>query len=72
LSVYPLADGPSRLELKLDGRVADVVWLAPREWNHLTVPARTVVPSARYATLDVRLVGADQTEMWITKVQPLR
>jgi hypothetical protein len=72
LSVYPHADGLSRLELKLDGRVADVVWLAPRQWNHLTVPARTVVPSARYATIDLRLVDADETALWITKVQPLR
>jgi len=72
LSVYPLTDGLSRLELKLDGRVADVVWLAPREWNHLTVPPRTVVPSARYATIDLRLVDADEAALWITKVQPWR
>jgi O-antigen ligase len=71
-SVYPLADQPLRLELKLDGRVADVVTLAPRRWNELTLPARTTLSGARYARLDLRLVDNDEIAMWITKVQPIR
>jgi O-antigen ligase len=71
-SVYPLADRPLRLEMKLGGRVADVVTLAPRQWNNLIIPARSEVPGARYTRLDLRLVDADQTAIWITKVQPLR
>jgi O-antigen ligase len=72
LSVYPLADQPLRLELKLDGRVADIVSLAPRRWNGLTLPARTETSGARYGRLDLRLVDADQTAIWMTKVQPIR
>ena len=72
VSVYPLTDQPVRLELKLDGRVADIVTLAPRQWNTLRLPARTELSHARYAALDLRVVDADQTAVWITKVQPLR
>ena len=71
-SVFPLADQPLRLELKLDGRVADVVTLAPRRWNDLILPARTTASDARYGALDLRLLDADQTALWITKVQPIR
>ncbi len=71
-SVYPLADRPLRLEMKLGGRVADIVTLAPRRWNTLIIPARSEIPGARYARLDLRLIDADQTAIWITKVQPIR
>jgi hypothetical protein len=70
--VYPLADRPLRLEMKLGGRVADIVTLAPRKWNNLIVPARSEASSARYVRLDLRLVDADQTAIWITKVLPIR
>jgi hypothetical protein len=69
--VYPLADQPVRLELKLDGRVANIVSLAPRDWNELTLPARRGVSGPRYVRLDLRLVDSDQTAIWITKVQPI-
>jgi O-antigen ligase len=71
-SVYPLADQSLRLEMKLGGRVADVVTLAPRRWNTLTIPARSEISRARYARLDLQLVDADQTAIWITKVQPIQ
>jgi O-antigen ligase len=71
LGVYPLTDQPVRLELRLDGRVADIVLLEPRQWNDLTVPARNVTTTARYGQLDLRLIDAGQTAMWITKVQPI-
>jgi O-antigen ligase len=71
LGVYPLTDQPVRLEIRLDGRVADIVLLTPRQWNDLTVPARNVTTPARYGPLDLRLIDASQTAMWITKVQPI-
>ena len=71
-SVYPIADQPLRLELRLDGRVADIVTLAPRRWTDLTLPARTTASAARYSALDLRVVDADKTAIWITKVQPLQ
>jgi O-antigen ligase len=71
VSVYPLTDQPVRLELRLDGSVADVVTLAPRHWNDLRQPARTEATKARFAALSLRVLDADQTAIWITKVQPL-
>lgn len=72
LRVYPLADQPLRLEIRLDGRVADIVLLKPREWNDLMIPRRNVASAARYGPLDLRLIDADQTAMWLTKDEPLR
>lgn len=71
-SVYPIADQPLRLELRLDGRVADIVTLAPRRWNDLTLPARTTASQARYGALDLRVVDADKTAFWVTKIQPFQ
>jgi O-antigen ligase len=72
ISVYPLTDEAVRLELKRDGRIADVVTLAPRRWNDLRLAARTEATNARFAALDLRVLDADQTAIWITKVQPIR
>ena len=71
VSVNPRTSAPVRLELKLDGRVADVVSLAPGVWNDISIPARTERASARYARLDLRVLDEDGTAIWITKVQPL-
>jgi O-antigen ligase len=71
VSVNPQTAAPVRLELKLDGRVADVVSLAPGTWNDISIPARTERASARYARLDLRVLDADEPAIWITKVQPL-
>jgi hypothetical protein len=70
--VYPLTDQPVQLELRLDGRVADIVRLLPREWNDLIISPRNVATTARYGPLDLRLIDAGQTPMWITKVEQLR
>ena len=72
LRVNPRTDQPLRLEIKLDGRVADIVLLQPHEWNDLTVSPRNVATTARYGPLDLRLIDAEQTPLWITKVQPIR
>lgn len=71
-SVNPQTDAPVRLEVKLDGRVADIVTLAPRVWNSLSLPARTERSAARFAALDLRVVEDDQIGIWITKVEPIR
>jgi len=71
LRVNPRADRELKLEVKLDGRVADVVTVLPNTWNQLSLPARTQLSSARYARLDLRLIDADETRIWITKIEPL-
>jgi O-antigen ligase len=71
LGIHPRSDRPVRVELRLDGRVADVVVLLPGEWNELKVPARTERGGARYSRLDLRVVDDPSTVMWITKVEPL-
>jgi hypothetical protein len=71
-NVYPIAEQPVRLELKLDGRIADVVLLAPRRWNHIRQPARTEAIKARFGRLEVRVLDSDRTPIWITKVEPLQ
>jgi O-antigen ligase len=72
LRVNPRADGVLKLELKLDGRVADVVTVLPNTWTQLSLPARTHAASARYARFDLRLIDGDQTRMWITKIEPIQ
>ena len=72
VSVNVRVDHPVRLELRLDDHVADVVLVQPGEWKELKVPARTERATARFARLDLRLLDADQTAIWITKVQPIQ
>jgi O-antigen ligase len=72
LRVNPRADRVLKLEVKLDGRVADVVTVLPNTWNQLGLPARTQPSSARYARLDLRLIDADETRMWLTKIEPVQ
>jgi len=72
LKVRPKTTGSMRLEIKLEGRVADIVTLAPEAWNELFIPARSEHASGRYAPLDLRLIDGDQTLMWITKVDAFR
>ena len=64
-------DRPVQLEVRLDGRVADVASLTPDTWFELKMPARTERATSRFARLDLRLLDAGETVMWITKVQPL-
>jgi O-antigen ligase len=72
ISVFPIADAPIRLELTLDGRIANIVTIAPRHWNDVIVPARTETSGARYAALDLRVLDAGQTVIWITKDQSIQ
>jgi O-antigen ligase len=71
LEVNPRVDHDVRLELRLDGRVANVLELVPRQWNDIAMPARSGPSRARYSRLDLRLVGEPQATMWITKVQAI-
>jgi hypothetical protein len=58
-----------QLEVRLDGRVANIVTVVPGTWFHLSMPARTERATSRFARLDLRLLDASETVMWITKVQ---
>ena len=71
-SVNPRTDTPVRLQVTLDGRVADIVTLAPRVWNDLRLPPRTERTAARFAALELRVLDGDQTGIWITKVEAIR
>ena len=71
-SVNPQSSVPVRLELKLDGRVADVVSLSPSAWNDISFPARTERATSKSARLDLRVLDADGTVIWITKDQPIQ
>lgn len=68
--VNPQTDSPVRLQVKLDGRVANIVTLTPRTWNALSLPARTERSSARFAALELRVLEGDRIGIWITKVEP--
>ena len=70
-SVNPRVDRAVRVEIRLDGRVADIVTLSPLRWNDLSVAARTERPDARYARLDLRVVDDDRATIWITKIAPV-
>lgn len=72
LSVNPQSSAPVRLELKLDGRVADIVSLSPSAWNDISFPARTERATSKSARLDLRVLDADGIVIWITKDQPIQ
>jgi hypothetical protein len=70
--IRTLAQAPVRLEVRLDGRIADLLWLAPGHWNGVAFPARTEQRSARFSQLELRVVGADvPVTLLITKVEAL-
>ena len=64
---------PERLELKLGGRLADVVTLVPSRWTDISIPARSEHGDARFTRLDLQVVGAEQrpVTIWISKVEQL-
>jgi hypothetical protein len=70
-SVNPRTDHPVRVEMRLDGRLADIVLLAPGRWNDLRLPARRRAERSRYSPLDLRVENGDRIEIWVTKVRPL-
>lgn len=72
VSINVRSDRPARLEVRLDGRLADVKTVAPGTWFDLTMPPRMGRAPSRFARLDLRLLDASDTVMWITKVQPLQ
>ena len=70
--IRTLAQAPVRLEVRLDGRVADLLWLAPGHWNGVAFPARTEQQRSRFSQLDLRVVGADvPVTLFISKVEAL-
>jgi hypothetical protein len=71
LSINPQSTNPVRLELMLDGRVADIVTLQPNRWNEVVVPARNVQSDERFRRLDLRTVGDQHPPLWITKDEPI-
>jgi hypothetical protein len=70
-SVNPRTDHPVLVEMRLDGRLADIVSLAPGRWNELRLPARRRVERSRYSPLELRVENGDHIEIWVTKVRPL-
>jgi O-antigen ligase len=70
--VNPRTDHPVTLEIKLEGRVANMVTLIPNTWNDLNFPPRTVRASRRYAPVQLRVVDDATTAIWITKIEPIK
>ena len=70
-SVNPRTDRPVRLEVRLEGRIANVLVLAPGKWNDVAIPARSERPASRFIPLNLRVRDDDQVEIWLTKVRPL-
>jgi O-antigen ligase len=71
LSINPRTTEPVRLEISLDGRLADVVLLEPSAWNDIVIPARNVQGAGRFRRMDLRTVGGLHPQLWITKDEPL-
>lgn len=71
--IRTLAHLPVRLEARLDGRVADVMWLAPGQWNDVAFSARSDRNTSRFSQLTLRVIsdaGVPVT-LFITKVEAL-
>ncbi len=71
LSINPRASSAVRLEVIVDGRVADVRLLEPNRWNDLVVAARTVQADARFRRMDLRTIEDAHTVLWLTKDEPI-
>lgn len=63
----------TRIELRLDGRTADILTVQPDQWTDVTLPARSIRPDARFSRLDLRVVDAapSPVTIWVSKVEPL-
>ena len=73
IRLKPMSDQAVRVELRLDGRVADVIVLAPGQWNDVYVPRRSERAQARFSRLDLRIVTPADRPVTIrmTKVVPV-
>jgi hypothetical protein len=71
--VRALSAAPERLELRLGGRIADIVPLMPGRWMDVTVPARNDRSDSRYVKMDLRVLDAEgrAVTLWISKVEEL-
>jgi O-antigen ligase len=71
--VRALSKTPERLELRLGGRVADIVELAPDRWNEIAMRPRNDRADTKFKKLDLRILSDDPrpVTIWITKVEPL-
>jgi hypothetical protein len=70
--VNPRTSATVRLEIKLDGRIANVVSLAPGVWNEVVLPARAERAATRYIPMQLTLLDGDEIGMWVTKVEPIQ
>lgn len=72
-SINPRSRGPVRLELRLEGRVADVITLAPDKWTDVTLPVHSdrALTRSRFVPMELRVLEGDQIEIWLTKVRPI-
>jgi O-antigen ligase len=71
LSINPRTTEPVRLEISLDGRLADIVLLEPSAWNDIVIPARNVQSGERFRRMYLRTVGDAHPPLWITKDEPI-
>ncbi len=71
--VRALSPMTERLELRLGGRLADIVALPPGRWTTVTMAPRNDRTESRYTVVEVRLVEPDArtVTLWIAKVEPL-
>jgi O-antigen ligase len=62
---------PEHLELRLAGRLADVVTVEPNQWTEVAMPARSDRPDARFLKMDLRAVDprAEPVTIWVSKVE---
>jgi O-antigen ligase len=60
-----------RLELRLGGRLVDIVPLVPDRWTDIAMPARSAREDTRFTKLDLRILDAEQraVTIWISKVE---
>ena len=52
--VRTLSDVPEHLELRLAGRLANVVTTEPNQWTEVAMPARSDRPDTRFVKMDLR------------------
>jgi O-antigen ligase len=73
LKVRAISKEPERLELRIGGRLADIVPLMPDRWTEIAMPRRNDRATTRFVKMDLRVLDPAErgVTMWVSKVEQL-
>jgi len=60
-----------RLEVTIDGRLGDIVPLAPGRWIDIVIPGKGSQSDSRHRRMDLRTLDQPSAIIWLTKDEPV-